>query len=72
MDEPFQIYYTAHERATIVSWRLAEGAALSTREIAEMVGVTRQAAHYMMDSISRVAPVYRGDDSRWRRFNHTT
>ena len=62
----YDAYYTPQERAALVTFQILDGAQLTTPEIAESVGVSRQAAWRMMQGVSRVVPVYQ-DGDRWRR-----
>lgn len=49
--------FVTTERWALVSWHLAHGDALSTTQIAELVGIGRQAAWEGMQKLSRVIPV---------------
>ena len=59
--------YQSQQRAVIVALKLHGGAHLTTREIAEMVGLTYQGARAMMEAISgERVPVTRDEDTgKW-------
>lgn len=59
--------YTAQERAALIALRLADGAEMTTREIAEETGLSPNAAWYMMQKISRVIPIYQNGTGAWKR-----
>lgn len=45
------------ERAALVAWRLAHGEAMTSEQVAEMVGVCECTAQRMMCKIARVLPI---------------
>jgi len=55
------------ERAAQAAWMLCEGATLTTRQIAEKVGLHVKSAYHMMNKIARVLPVMLDEDGRWHR-----
>ena len=55
------------ERAAQAAWLLCEGATLTTRQIAEKVGLHVKSAYHMMNKIARVLPVMLDDEGRWHR-----
>jgi len=55
------------ERAAQAAWMLCEGATLTTRQIAEKVGLHVKSAYHMMNKIARVLPVMLDDEGRWHR-----
>ena len=55
------------ERAAQTAWMLCEGATLTTRQIAEKVGLHVKSAYHMMNKIARVLPVMLDEDGRWHR-----
>jgi hypothetical protein len=63
------VEYTPQERAAVVAWHLAAGACLSTAEVARRTGLTVRGAYFLMDAVSRVAPVI-NDNGRWRRMDN--
>lgn len=63
--------YTPQEKAAWVAWQLAVGEELTPRDIMTQFDISHQAASYILHGLSRVTPIYRTDESRWRRFNHT-
>ena len=48
---------TPQERAVIVTWALAKGRRLTTRQVADMTGLGMSAARELLGRISRVAPI---------------
>lgn len=64
--------YTPQEKAAIITEYLTLGQRLTTREIADMVGLTRQGAWSMMMRLSRVLGYNRDDEGKWFRIevNH--
>lgn len=58
---------TAQERAFDVAFRLADGEAMTTRQVAEMTGLTLMGAWYLMQRGARVAPVTQDSNGRWKR-----
>jgi len=57
------------ERAAQAAWMLCEGATLTTRQIAEKVGLHVKSAYHMMNKIARVLPVQLDDEGRWHRID---
>ena len=55
------------ERAAQTAWMLCEGATLTTRQIAEKVGLHVKSAYHMMNKIARVLPVMLDDEGRCHR-----
>ena len=55
------------ERAAQAAWMLADGAKMTTREIADRVGLHVKSAYHMMNKIARVLPVMLDDEGRWHR-----
>jgi len=55
------------ERAAQTAWMLADGAQLTTREIASHVGLQLKSAYHMMNKIARVLPIRLDDEGRWHR-----
>jgi len=55
------------ERAAQAAWMLADGAKMTTREIADRVGLHVKSAYHMMNKIARVLPVMLDEDGRWHR-----
>lgn len=56
------------ERIALVSWALLLGKAYTTREVAELTGLTWGGAYRMLCRMSRVLPLYQHDDGRWGIF----
>jgi hypothetical protein len=57
---------TPSERVALVVWyMMGLGVALSTREVADLVGINRSSAYCLMARISRVIPIYL-DAGVWR------
>jgi hypothetical protein len=57
---------TAQERAFDVAFRLADGEEMTTRQVAEMTGLSRTGAWYLMQYAARVTPIVQ-DNGRWKR-----
>jgi len=55
------------ERAARITWALAEGARLTTREVAERSNFQVRSAYYMMLKLARVLPIALDDCGRWCR-----
>ena len=53
--------YVVTERAALVAWRLHQGEAMTTAEVAALVGLQRPAAHKLMEKICRVLPITQVD-----------
>lgn len=56
---------TGQEKSAKAAWLLAQGHPLSTREIAEQVGLSLRGARWLVARIARVVPIYRDDEDRW-------
>jgi len=56
---------TAQERAGLIAWLLAFGARLTTKEIGEMTGLTRQGTWCLMMRLSRILSIYCDDEGKW-------
>jgi len=57
------------ERAGQIAWMLAEGAKMTTREIAKQVGLHVKSTYHMMNKLARVLPVQLDDEGRWHRID---
>ena len=57
--------FTAQERAALITWHLAHGEGLQTRDIVKLTGLTRQGAWELMQHLSRVIPIYQDDTDTW-------
>jgi len=57
--------YTAQEKAALITWHLALGEGLQTRDIVKLTGLTRQGAWELMQHLSRVIPIYQDDTDTW-------
>jgi DNA-binding IclR family transcriptional regulator len=57
----------AQERAARVTWALAEGARMTTREVAECTGLHLRSAYHMMNKLARVLPITLDDCGHWVR-----
>jgi len=55
--------YVPTERGALVGWHLAHGEALTTRQAADLLGVTMGTARRIMNKISRAIPImcYEGE-----------
>ena len=56
---------TPIERATVVMAYLTAGQRLTTIEVAQLCGITRQGAYRLLDTMSRVCPLLL-DGGQWR------
>ena len=56
---------TAQERAAIITWKLAFGAQLTTRESAELTELDRTSAWRLMMRLSRVLSITCDDEGKW-------
>ena len=56
---------TITERAALVTWRLAHGESMQTRDIAEMTGLGMAGAWILMVRLSRAIPIYQDDRGFW-------
>lgn len=57
---------TSTERVALVTWYLAFGLALSSREVAQITGLSRRNAARLLENISRVLPIYQDEKFLWR------
>ncbi len=48
---------TSTERAAVIMLHLSAGARLTTVEVAQLCGITRQGAYRLLDTMSRVCPL---------------
>ena len=62
--------FTAHERAALAAWWIAQGESFTTGEAAERLNMTRQGAYYVLNGLSRCLPIVQ-EGGRWRRFDNT-
>lgn len=58
--------FTAQQKAAYITDQFNGGAALTAVEIAEMFGITRQGAYYLLDNVSVVVPLML-HCHKWRR-----
>ena len=56
---------TPIERATVIMAYLTAGERLTTIEVAQLCGITRQGAYRLLDTMSRVCPLLL-DGGAWR------
>lgn len=56
---------TPIERATVVMSHLSAGQRLTTLEVAQLCGITRQGAYRLLDTMSRVCPLLL-DGGQWQ------
>ena len=57
------------ERAATVSWQLADGARMTTREIAQSSGLQVRGAYRMMNKLARVLSIALDEVGRWHRID---
>lgn len=60
---------TAKDRAAMLAWKLARGAQLTTSDIASEYQISRKGAARFLNEISRVLPIIRDLDGRWKDVN---
>lgn len=58
---------TAQQKAFRIAFLLADGRTLTTRQVAEMTGLTMSGAWQLMQNGSGAVEIYQDDDGRWRR-----
>lgn len=58
---------TPLERVALVTWYLALGMGLTTKEVAQITKISRQGAWLMLCDMSRVIPIYQDEKHIWRR-----
>jgi predicted mannosyl-3-phosphoglycerate phosphatase (HAD superfamily) len=56
---------TAQERAAKVVYEIATGSQMTTEEVAEITGLTKSGAWWLMQRVIRVTPIGRDDNGRW-------
>ena len=61
--------WVAQERAAKTAWLLADGAQLTTREIAERVELHVKSAYHMMNKLARVLPITLDECGHWQRID---
>lgn len=57
--------YTAQEKAALITWHLAHGEGMQTRDVAKMAGLTMPGAWYLMQRLARVIPIYQDGQGFW-------
>ena len=63
--QPAQCPQTPIERATVIMAHLYAGQRLTTAEVAQICGITRQGAYRLLDTMSRVCPLLL-DGGEWQ------
>lgn len=61
--------FTSQEKAASVTWKIASGQEFTVREVADNFGISRQGAHKMLNTISRVIPIAPNSTGIWKRFD---
>ena len=61
---------TSTERAAVIMLHLSAGARLTTVEVAQLCGITRQGAYRLLDTMSRVCPLLL-DGGAWQISSET-
>lgn len=51
----------------MVAWRLADGAGMTTRDVAACVGLQLRGAYHMMNKLMKVLPIRLDRRGRWVR-----
>ena len=62
---PQKIDLVPQERAALVMWHLTRGASLTTFQVAELTGISRQGAWAMLMRLARVTPIYCNEQGNW-------
>jgi hypothetical protein len=65
----------AQQRAALLGWWFARGAQLTTRQVADRLGITWVGAHVLLDKLSSVIPITRDDsvcEAYWYSIEHVT
>ena len=62
--------YVATERAALLGYKFAQGARLTTMEVAVICGLTHSGAWRILDKMSRVLPLLQLDDGKWVSTEH--
>jgi hypothetical protein len=57
---------TPSERGAVAGWMLASGIAVTTRGLAERLGITNRGARGLLQRASRVLPIYRPEAGVWQ------
>jgi len=57
---------TPSERVAVIVLALARGRGLTTREAAELTGLTMQGAYVLLCRLSRVLPLCQDADAQWQ------
>ena len=63
--QPASMPETPIERATVIMAYLTAGERLTTTEVAQLCGITRQGAYRLLDTMSRVCPLLL-DGGQWQ------
>jgi hypothetical protein len=58
--------FTSQERAALIAWHLAHGEAMTTLQVSELTGSSRQGAYKLMIALSRVLPIYQDENGFWQ------
>ncbi len=58
--------YLPRQRAALIAWHLAHGEALTTEDVARIVGLKHWAAWKTLVDLSAVIPIYQDDDDVWQ------
>ena len=59
----------SRERAAKIDFMFAEGHALTTSQVADLVGLTYDGARKLLQVVTRVIPIYQDDSGLWRRLD---
>ena len=57
---------TPGERAILLGWLFGRGKVMTAQEVAIMLGVKDRRARSLLNEASRMIPIYRDDDGKWR------
>lgn len=57
---------TPIERTAVLVWLLCLGQSITAQEAAGIIGLSVHRCQVLLNELSRVLPIYRDDDHRWR------
>jgi len=63
----------AQQRAALLGWAFAHGAQLTTRQVADKLGLTWVGAHVLLEKLSGVIPITRDEsmcEAYWYSIEH--
>lgn len=57
---------TPTERAILLGWLFGRGKVMTSYEVAALLGVQPRRARSLLNEASRMVPIFRDDDGRWK------